>query len=306
VRWFKVDSDWSDEDRIVRILERMEQAAESGVGAGPPEEWVQAVTHGVLVDLWALAARQEGARLPGYMEEREGRPLSLAKMAKHCGVPRAFVEQLLEACAAEGHINAERWAAERLVIFPGMIKRADVYTQRRLRRGEVDERPASGADTVRTDPVEPEKLPLPSESTSSRKKKEKGPALPLAGADQVEALVKVWNEGTTHPLPKVDLGRLSDSRRRTFARELVRTPNLDDWRQAVAWLNRQTWCRRPGFLADGKPNTRYEGKHPNFTADLDWLCKDGRLQKSLEKLKAEAAPAGATGTERRKYGGIGS
>lgn len=94
-------------------------------------------------------------------------------------------------------------------------------------------------------------------------------------------IVRLWNELTTAPIPKVE--KLTSDRKSKIDARLKTFPDVATWRTVITWLNSQNWCRAPGT-----------GEHPNWTATLDWLCKtDGVIQRWLEKAKAEKTRAPA-------------
>lgn len=95
-------------------------------------------------------------------------------------------------------------------------------------------------------------------------------------ADQAQALVDLWNQSVTAPIPQVT--KLTTGRRAKYNARLQDFPDWQDWRLVIAWLNAQDWCRAPGT-----------GEHPNWTATLDWLCKsDDKVQQYIERAKADA------------------
>lgn len=84
-------------------------------------------------------------------------------------------------------------------------------------------------------------------------------------------VVRLWNQLVTPPIPQVT--KLTADRRSKIDARLKTYPDLATWRTVIAWLNGQEWCRAPGT-----------GDHPNWTATLDWLCRnDGTLARYVER-----------------------
>lgn len=305
MRWYQTDSDWPTDPRIEDIVARVE--ADPGAEA-PKRGWVRITVHGVLSDLWALTAQQKDARAPGYCEKREGQPISVAAMARFCAVPAGFIGVVLGAAAAEGHIDAGHWG-QGLVFFPGMARRADTYTQRKLHRQRT--LAEDSAKDVRTVAEQLPNIPVDvkvngkrSRSAKTTKKDQDQDLLPNAGPDQVDAVVALWNTCMVAPIPKVDPKHLSRDRRRAIEAALVERANLADWRAVLVWLNGQWWAKRPGFLADGRKNPAYTGNHATWVATLDWLLRPGKLQKLWEDMTAERAAPAAGAEKPRKYAGL--
>lgn len=281
MKWFQTDSDWPDDDRIERIVAGVEAAPGE---AGPKKGWIRVSVRGVLATLWALAAQQDKAREPGYLEQRPGQPIGTARMARYCDVPEPFVVQVLTVAAAEGHILHAEWTTDRLVVFPGLKKRADIYTQRKLLRQGQN----SGQIPVRTPVRDQADIPVDvkgNQVVSNKTQEDSGLFQEPDGPDQVAAVVEVWNTHTTAPIPKVDLKRLSADRRRKILAALKVEPNLDEWKALVGWVDR-TLPKRPGFLVDGRRNPGYQGSHPDWTANIDWLIRPGMFQRQREEMQA--------------------
>ncbi len=106
-----------------------------------------------------------------------------------------------------------------------------------------------------------------------------------AGADQVDALVKVWNE-ERKPGPAVR--EVTAGRRRAAIVALKANPNLDDWRRVIRYINGQKWCNAQGG-----------GDHPNWRLDLDYLLKPGKFTKSMEAaaMARPESPGGLVGRD---------
>ena len=302
MRWFQVDTDTSNDDRIRAIVRRVKAERFPGLAAA----WVRVAVHGFLLDLWCLTASQAGAREPGFCEIKPGRPYSVESIAEQCHVTAAFAAVVLAAAAAEGHIDQTQWAAG-LVYFPGMAKRADEYTKKKLAR--VNQPTASGQLSVES--------PAPGPTVSRHKRKNTvnvNVSVPQdrstdqllredqdLGPSQIDQVVMLWNTHTTAPIPKVDPKRLSHDRQAAIQQALKVRANLDDWRRVIVWLDGKFWAKRPGR------NPEYKRHHPNWVATFDWFLKPGKLQKLFEQMTAEASTphtaAAATGGDRSKAKG---
>lgn len=303
MKWFQLDSDTPEDSRIEGIVRRVK--ADPGPDF-PKRGWVRNAVHGALLDVWCYTASQDGARLPGYCERKPGQPIHVDTLARYADVPESFLGKVLDAAAAEGHIDPAAWV-EGLIVFPAMRKRADIYTQRKLARMEAGDG-AQGADTsvkgVRTRRRKKADIPVdvPSNRSSDLLEKEGGP-------DQVAAVVGIWNTVTNPPIPRVDISRMSDSRRRAILRVLKLHPDLGDWRALARWLDAQAWAKRPGFLRNGQRNPSYTGSHGTWVATIDWFLKPGKFQELNERRLAGNVQSGAgKGGESTggKYGGLGA
>lgn len=90
-------------------------------------------------------------------------------------------------------------------------------------------------------------------------------------------IVSLWNRLVSTPIPQVT--KLTADRRSKIESRLKTYPDEATWQSVIAWVNTQDWCRAPG-----------RGDHPNWTASIDWLCKnDGAIAKCLERAAAEKA-----------------
>ena len=100
-------------------------------------------------------------------------------------------------------------------------------------------------------------------------------AVPAVSSVTPEQIVAIWNEIVTAPIPKVL--KLTADRRAKLSARLKAHPNPETWRTAIAWVNGQGWCRAHGG-----------GAHGNWTATIDWLCRnDGVLQRCYEQAVQE-------------------
>jgi 5-methylcytosine-specific restriction endonuclease McrA len=105
VRWFEVEARFRHDLRIQKVLRRF---GRDGLGS--------------LVLLWGEIA-DLGSR-PGVGVTRAGEPLEVEDLARACGMTlRKFVE-LMDYCAAIGHIDRDRWKADRVIVLPAMVRRA--------------------------------------------------------------------------------------------------------------------------------------------------------------------------------------
>lgn len=86
-----------------------------------------------------------------------------------------------------------------------------------------------------------------------------------------EELVDMWNALVSSPIPKIT--KLTNDRKAKLEARLKTFPDRQTWETVIRWINGQDWCRASG-----------SGEHPNWTATLDWLCKnDGTVQRWLER-----------------------
>lgn len=100
------------------------------------------------------------------------------------------------------------------------------------------------------------------------------PLEPKPARVTVDDVVSLWNQLVTSPIPQVT--KLTADRRAKIASRLKEYPDLDTWRTVITWVNQQDWCRAPG-----------RGEHPNWTASLDWLCRNGgKIASALERIAA--------------------
>lgn len=129
---------------------------------------------------------------------------------------------------------------------------------------------------------------LNSDSSDSRKGMGKGTGKEIRkGEVTAGAVVKLWNEIVTRPIPQVR--RLTADRTRKVNARLREYPDLSSWRTVISWLNAQDWCRANG-----------RGEHPNWTATLDWLVKsDGVFQRWLEQAETGSPTTSASSDDLR-------
>lgn len=94
-----------------------------------------------------------------------------------------------------------------------------------------------------------------------------------------EGLVDMWNALVSSPIPKIT--KLTNDRRVKLEARLKTFPDRQTWETVIRWINGQDWCRASGT-----------GEHPNWTATLDWLCKnDGTVQRWLERASTSVRRA---------------
>jgi hypothetical protein len=101
------------------------------------------------------------------------------------------------------------------------------------------------------------------------------PAPGVSRTASAQDVVECWNALVTAPIPKVS--KLTVDRRAKIEQRLRTYPDIGTWRTAIAWINTQDWCRAAG-----------QGNHPNWTATLDWLCRnDGNVARCLERAETD-------------------
>lgn len=271
VKWFQNDSDSPNDPKIKAAIRQGGALVNGSLQAS------QAVA-GAIWLLWCyVAAHGEGA--PGLGVKADGSPLDLAEMADECLFDdEGQLVRLLDYLAEKKHIDPDRWQ-QGVVFLPAMFKRADAYAKSKGRRVDVGE---SGG----LFPQVPPDRPL-QDTTKQDTTKPETPMglLEAAGPDAVDALVAVWNE-ERKPGPKV--GHVNPSRRRAFLKAAQAHPDLAEWRRLVQWMNTQKWMNAQGT-----------GEHPNWRADLDFVCKPGKLDQLLDRMMADRGAVRADGTEGR-------
>lgn len=273
MKWFQNDSDAPNDPKIKAAIRQ------GPALAGGTQQANQAVA-GAIWLLWCYVA-SHGEGVPGLGVKADGSPLDLAEMADECLFDEeAQLVRLLDFLAIKKHIDPVQW--ERGVVFlPAMKKRADTYAKRKGRDG------GEGSNSVRTiDPENP--LQDNTEQDNTPSGDIAGSLLADAGPDQVDALVAVWN-AERQPGPKV--GKLNPSRRRAMLKALKDHPDLTEWRQLIHWMNTQKWMNAQGG-----------GDHPNWRADLDFVCRAGKLDRLLDQMRADRVSVRADGTEGRNAG----
>lgn len=114
MKWFKVDTDMPDDPRILEVLGRL---GNEGLGA--------------LVRLWCYVANH--GKKPGYAVDSQRRPLKKQALIQASGLPEEKFSDLMTVLAENGHLRKRSWRKSGLLIFPAMVTRADVYTQRHVR-----------------------------------------------------------------------------------------------------------------------------------------------------------------------------
>lgn len=115
MKWFKVDSDTPNDPKIQAVI------AEFG-NAGL----------GMLFRLWCYVAAH-GTKEPGLSCDSQGRRIDRAALARSTGGTDEEFDRLAALLARTDHISKKRWKANGVLFFPAMSKRADVYSQRRVR-----------------------------------------------------------------------------------------------------------------------------------------------------------------------------
>lgn len=281
MKWFQTDSDAPNDPKLKTIIRR---------GVEPNRGQAAA---GAIFLLWCYVANH-GKGEPGLGIRADGRPLALDEMAGETMFDD--IDQLrdfIDYAADRGHVHPEVWKQKGVVFLPAMWERVSAYYRSKARKMDyqtaqevVD---AVLAGSAQGGPARPVKA-LPTNKPTRQTKptdqgKSVGPAgqdlLGDTGPDQVDALVKLWNDERK---PGPAIRGVPASRRRAMQQRLREHPNLDDWRRVVRYLNGQKWCNAPGT-----------GDHPNFRMDIDTLLKPGKFQTALERSMVER-PAATDGT----------
>lgn len=116
MKWFKLDTTMPDDPRIRAVLARFGNA---GLGA--------------LVRLWCFVAAH-GKRRPGWSLDSAGKPIPEEFLQAATGLTENEFCVLLSELSKNRHISRFQWENRRVVVFPAMASRVDVYTNRRVRR----------------------------------------------------------------------------------------------------------------------------------------------------------------------------
>ena len=306
MKWFQLDSDAPNDPKIKPVLKQFGQAGAGG-----------------LVLLWCYVANH-GQGEPGLGIGTNGGPMPLVEMADETWFPsEADLKAFLDFLAGRRHIDPALWAEKGIVFLPAMWNRAVGYARGKGRAGSVyqtaadvvkatlagekppapaaPENPPAGKrkpGRPRKNPVVPENPPtvqdkqtnkqLPPDGGSGSANHEAGgfllpevaPAQPPRPAD----LMQLWNRLRTKG-PKLE--GLTPQRIEIFNRALKAKPDLAEWELVIRWFDGQDWANAPGT-----------GEHPNWRCTLDFLCRPGKMQQYLERVKADKAGGGGNGNGR--------
>lgn len=272
VKWFQNDSDAPNDPKVKAAMRQGTALVNGNLMAS------QAVA-GAIWLLWCyVAAHGEG--VPGLGVKEDGSPLDLAEMADECLFDdEGQLMRLLDYLAEKKHIDPDQWRGG-VVFLPAMKKRADEYAKRKGRAV-----PAAGESGGLFPRIPPE-VPLQDKTLQHTTENQTDTGLlQAAGPDQVDALVAIWNEDRK-PGPKV--GHVNPTRRRAILKAMKAHPDLTEWRRLIAWINGQPWMNAQGT-----------GNHPKWRAELDFVCKPGKVDQLLDRMKADRGAVRADGTEGR-------
>jgi hypothetical protein len=211
--------------------------------------------------------------------------LSLIEMASECWfdtVPALVT--FLDGLADQQHIHQATWREKGIVFLPAMWERISAYYRSKARKLEYSNvhqvvtallagvaSPAQN-HALRADPAPTNKPTNKPDKQGSKTVGHRDDGLLAdAGADQVTALVTIWNtERKPGPLIRPPL---EAKRHRAMATALRAHPNLDDWRKVIRYINTQDWC-----------NAKGTGDHAGWRADIDYLIRPGKLTAALERI----------------------
>lgn len=211
------------------------------VDAGAPEGFgfIEPVAEGATTyrvhDLWHHA--------PDYVSNRRTREdeRRIDKVCKRCARPYSSADPRSEYCS--GACRTGGWRDRRSVV-------TDRDGHETLASVTVTDRDGSPAPAPALAPA---------------------PLLLTSPTPSAAALVDLWNQSVTAPIPQVT--KLTAGRISKYNARLKAFPDLALWRSVISWVNGQDWCRASGT-----------GDHPNWTATLDWLCKsDDQVQRYIER-----------------------
>lgn len=290
MKWFRVDSN-TPGSRTARALDR--QMGNAGLGA--------------MLKLWCYVAERGGAD-PGRAVDSDGHAFTDEDFRDATGLNEAEWETFLAILIDKGHIDRRLWESERVLYLPGMLKRADETTQRRMRdeasksRDRSTEEPP--ADVVPFTPANAGDAPADAgiapatvqdstgQDTTDRKIEAAGAAAPglfsdlpapAVGPTPERLFVDAWN-AEARKLPQV---RTMNEQRRKRIRAVAKVFTIEQLRELFAYLNADP------FYNGDKPSADY----PNFHADLDFVIQPGKVDRLMGRMetakrRAGIAPAG--------------
>jgi hypothetical protein len=266
MKWFQFDSDTPDDLKIRALMLKG--------GATAFGHWSLLLCH----------VARKGKGTPGEGVRKDGSRLDLEEMAIACGFEDAVeLTPFLDRLAKLKLIDGARWATEQVVYLPAMATRADEYSKKKARRS-ADESADTPDDSGKVSGEKPDSpvvsvLLVPEESFDLKP----GEVIPIE-KNPVDALVHLWNLKAAPGLPRVS--KITDERRRAWRAALGRHPNLADWERAIVFLNGSDWWTGRGPKGNG---------HDQWTGDLEYLAKPGKLQKALEQADAKGRAGDGTG-----------
>lgn len=269
VKWFQCDSNEPNKPAVKAIMR---------AGVVAPE--AHQAAFGALI-LLACYVAAYGEQEPGVGVKADGQPLNLREMASECHFRDTdSLRRFLGECAEQGHVDSDAWLGKGIVVLPEMRKRADNYTKRALRESSPKVRtPAAQQPNLPVMSCTVPEVPEVHDLSGSRDTGSAG--LPLGGEDQVDGLIKAWNDEAHASLPRVR--NPGPARRGVYARALRNHPDLAKWRLVIRHLNSSQW-----WLHGGK-------EHPNWRGDLDYLCQSSgsKFERQLAKYEADQRAAGS-------------
>ena len=220
--------------------------------------------------------------------DREGRAADRPKRLKAQILPYDDLDfsQVLDELAAAGFIDRYEVDGVKLIAIPRFL-----VHQRPRKEEPASVFPASdlSQSATGTSRLGDGDVAVVRTSDAGKGKEYKGKEYKGTEGNEAErippaAVVAVWNETVTSPIPQVQ--KVTASRAALLRKRLIAYPDVGDWQIVITYLNSQAWCRAPGT-----------GKHPQWTATLDWLIRDETtFQKYLEQARTPRPVAVAGGT----------
>jgi hypothetical protein len=144
MRWFQVDAGMPTDPKIRGVLHRF---GNEGLG--------------MLIRLWCFVAAH-GTKRPGWSLDSLGKPIDKAVLVEATGTTEKKFDDLLRECTRNGHVKKIPYLKRGVIVFPAMSRRADTYTQRRVRTNfEHSSNKVRVQDSTSTSTRQVHKTPLP-------------------------------------------------------------------------------------------------------------------------------------------------
>ena len=118
MKWFQLDSDMPDDPKIRAVTREL---GAEGIGG--------------LVGVWCHVAKH--GRRPGQGVDSRGAPLPLDDVAAASLLPPDKFETLIDVCTRTGHFRRDAWERYRGIWIPAMERRADQYSRKLARSGQL-------------------------------------------------------------------------------------------------------------------------------------------------------------------------
>jgi len=119
VKWFQLDSDMPDDPKIRAVVRAL---GVEGIGG--------------LVSVWCHIAHH--GRTPGQGVDSRGAVLPVDDIRAASLLPPDKFDALIDVCTRNGHFRRDAWEQHRGIWIPAMARRADRYSQRLARSGQME------------------------------------------------------------------------------------------------------------------------------------------------------------------------